>query len=102
MNNNHCLCEFQEVDNRNRTIRRVCKHCSNIKAYPGNKAMKRTMMFCNKCEVPLHAQCFTVYHSANHIPIIANQVDINAVTSTPIAPNTSSTRSSSNKRRRMS
>jgi hypothetical protein len=98
----HQIQEFEEKDHRNRIIRRVCKHCSDIKAYPDSKAMKRTKMFCTKCDVPLHPQCFTAYHSTNNISITANQVDIYNVTNTPINPGKSASRFTSRKRTRTS
>ena len=50
-------------------------------------------MFCTKCDVHLHPQCFTAYHRTNNISIIAEQVNIYNVTNTPINPGTSASRS---------
>jgi len=93
---------FQQKDNRNQTIRRLSKHWSDIETFPSSKKMKRTVMFCTKCNVPLQPQCFTAYQTTNNTPIIANQVDIYNVTNTPINHGNSATRSTSRKRTRTS
>ena len=105
INKSHQIKEFEETDNRNRTMRRVCRYCSGIGAHPDNKGMKRTKMFCTICNIPLHPQCFTAYHITNHIPIVTHQVDIDNVTNIPpvnppVNPSNNSSKTSSKKRTR--
>ena len=70
--NGHIFIKLQIGNDRGRTQRLVCQLCSNIGAHRGTNNVRKkrqTSYMCNICQIPLHINCFNVYHRVNFIQL---------------------------------